>query len=103
MGNLSFREIVVFCEGIGAIIAFVVLCVKPLRKRLFTDREQREGLKCLLRSEMLRIYYHNKSDRKIRQYELELFISCYKAYKALKGNSFIDEVAKDVFSWEIIT
>lgn len=101
MGNL--HEIVFFCESVGAIVAFVVLCIKPIRKWLFTDKEQREGLKCLLRSEMLKIYYHNKDTRSIRQYEMELFLACYKAYKALKGNSFIDEIAKDVFTWEITT
>ena len=101
MGNL--HEIVFFCEGVGAIVAFVVLCIKPIRKWLFTDKEQREGLKCLLRSEMLRVYYRNKDEKRIRQYELELFIACYKAYKALKGNSFIDEIAKEVYSWEITT
>lgn len=44
-----------------------------------------QGIKCLLRSEMLRIYYHNKESEKIRQFELENFIALYKAYKALKA------------------
>ena len=51
-----------------------------------------QGIKCLLRSEMLRTYYHNKDREKIRQFELENFIALYKAYKALKGNSFIDKI-----------
>ncbi len=101
MGNL--QEIVIFCEGMGAIIAFIVLCIKPIRKRLFMDKEQREGLKCLLRAEMLRIYRDNKGDRKISQYEMEQFLDCYKSYKRLKGNSFIEEIKKDVSSWEITT
>lgn len=61
------------------------------------------GMKCLLRSEMLRTYYHNKDTEQIRQYELENFVFLYKAYKALKGNSFIDEIYKKVMSWEVIT
>ena len=61
------------------------------------------GLKCLLRSEMLRIYYHHKDNEKIRQYELENFVFLYKAYKALKGNSFIDKIYKEVMSWEVIS
>lgn len=61
------------------------------------------GMRCLLRSEMLRTYYHNKSTEKIRQYELENFVFLYKAYKALKGNSFIDKIYKEVMSWEVIT
>jgi hypothetical protein len=52
---------------------------------------------------MLRIYYHNKDDEKIRQYEYENFVFLYEAYKALKGNSFIDKIYKEVSTWEIVT
>lgn len=62
-----------------------------------------QGIKCLLRSEMLRTYYSNKDDKKIRQYELENFIMLYKAYKALKGNSFIDKIYNEVMTWEVET
>lgn len=61
------------------------------------------GTKCQLRSEMLRIYYHNREKEAIRQYELENFIMLYEAYKALKGNSFIDVIKKEVLSWEVVT
>lgn len=61
------------------------------------------GMKCLLRSEMLRTYYHNKDCEKIRQYEYENFMYLYKAYKALKGNSFIDKIHGEVQTWEVIT
>ena len=62
-----------------------------------------QGIKCLLRSEMLRTYYGNKETGTIRQYELENFIKLYQAYKALKGNSFIDKIYKEVMTWEVIT
>ena len=57
------------------------------------------GIKCLLRSEMLRTYYGNKESKKIRQYELENFLLLYSAYKVLKGNSFIDKIKKDHKMW----
>ena len=60
------------------------------------------GTKCQLRSEMLRIYYNNKDEKTIRQYELENFIMLYEAYKALKGNSFIDKINDEVKSFEVI-
>lgn len=60
------------------------------------------GMKCQLRSDMLRIYYDHMDDKRIRQYELENFIYLYKAYKALRGNSFIDKINKEVLSWEVI-
>ena len=61
------------------------------------------GTKCQLRSEMLRIYYHNRERGFIRQYEYENFVMLYEAYKALKGNSFIDKIYKEVQTWEVIS
>ena len=60
-----------------------------------------EGQKCQLRSDMLHTYYKHKAEKVIRQYELENFIFMYKAYKALKGNSFIDIIHEEVVEWEV--
>lgn len=62
-----------------------------------------EGQRCQLRADMLNIYYKCKDSKKIRQYEAEHFDKCYHAYKALKGNSFIDEIYKKAHQWEVIT
>ena len=62
----------------------------------------KNGMKCQLRSEMLQIYYHNRETKIIRQYEYENFVYLYEAYKALKGNSFIDKIYSEVKTWEII-
>jgi hypothetical protein len=61
------------------------------------------GMRCQLRKDMLEIYYHNKDNKKLRQYEKENFIYLYKAYKALKGNSFIDDIYKEVRAWEVVS
>ena len=61
-----------------------------------------EGQRCQLRDTMLRIYYENKDAKKIRQYDAEHFDKCYHAYKALKGNSFIDEIYEKAHTWEVI-
>ena len=61
------------------------------------------GQKCLLRSDMLNIYYHNREKKVIRQYEYENFVMLYEAYKALKGNSFIDTIYSEVKEWEVVT
>ena len=63
----------------------------------------RKGQLCQLRSEMLRIYYHNREYEEIRQYEYENFVLLYEAYKTLKGNSFIDKIYKEIQSWDIVT
>lgn len=62
-----------------------------------------KGFKCLLRSEMVRIYYKCKDSQTIRQYEYENFEHLHKAYKALKGNSFIDKIWKEVQDWDVVS
>lgn len=62
-----------------------------------------EGVRCQLRTAMLHTYYTCKDKRKIRQYEAENFEKNYRAYKALKGNSFIDEIYERAHEWEVET
>lgn len=98
-----FTQIVTVASGIISIITLLCLLIKPLRKRLLDDKQTRNGLKCLLRSDMLRTFYRHKDEGKIRQYEFENFMLEYSAYKALKGNSFIDKVKDDVKEMEVVS
>lgn len=102
MGEVLY-DVAGFCSIVTVIVTTIVLFVKPLREKVLGIKEIKEGLKCLLRAEMLRIYYKNRTEDKIRQYEYENFVFCYKAYKKLKGNSFIDEIEEKIKTWEIIT
>lgn len=103
MNMTVFTQIVVICSGICSISAALVLIVKPLRERVLGIKDIREGQRCLLRADMLAIYYHNREKDQIRQYEKENFIYEYKAYKALGGNSFIDDIYNEVRKWEVVT
>lgn len=62
-----------------------------------------EGQRCQLRSDMLLTYYHHKDEKRIRQHERENFDKLYSAYKALGGNSFIDDINAEVREWVIET
>lgn len=88
--------------GLSGIFTLLALIIKPLREKIFSLARTKEGERCLLRSEMLRIYYHNLESKKIKQYEFENFIKLYDAYKALGGNSFIDEINLEVRGWTIV-
>lgn len=81
---------------VGVLLGVVVPVIVSVQKI-------KNGMKCQLRSEMLQIYYHNREAKTIRQYEYENFVMLYEAYKALKGNSFIDKIYKEVQEWEIVT
>ena len=61
------------------------------------------GTRCQLRSEMLHIYYRHRETKVLRQYEYENFVMLYEAYKALKGNSFIDKIYGEIKSWEVVS
>lgn len=91
---MNLTTIVTLVGEIGVLIGVISPIIRNMRKIS-------EGTKCQLRSEMLRIYYHNRDKATIRQYEYENFIMLYEAYKALKGNSFIDKIYEEVHSWEI--
>ena len=100
---MPISEIASYCGYFTGILVFLTILVKPIRDWLFGIKDLREAEKCMLRSDMLRTYYRHKDDDKIRQYEKENFLLEYKAYKRLKGNSFIDDIAAEVRRWEVIT
>jgi hypothetical protein len=94
MPNLT--PVTTLIAEIGILIAALTPCVVLIVCLV-------NGMRCLLRQAMLNTYYHHKETEKIRQYEKENFVHLYKAYKALKGNSFIDDIYKEVRTWEVIS
>lgn len=102
MNNIpKLLEILSLILNVSTVIA---LLAKPIREKLFGISASREGQKCMLRSSMLSIYYSGMDhDGRVRQYEYENFVLMYQAYKAMKGNSFIDEIYKKVQEMEVVT
>ena len=92
MTNLTF--IVALIGEIGVLMGVIVPIIISIRKIS-------NGTRCQLRSEMLRIYYQNRDGKTIRQYEYENFVYLHDAYKALRGNSFIDRIYGEVKTWRI--
>ena len=93
---MTLTTISVFIAEAGVILG----CVIPIWNAM---KKIKDGTKCQLRSEMLRIYYHNRESNQIRQFEFENFVMLYEAYKALRGNSFIDKIHDEVSKWEVIS
>lgn len=92
---MSLTTLVTLLGEIGVLLGVIVPVIASVRKIA-------NGTRCQLRSEMLRIFYGNRDAQKIHQYEYENFVMLYEAYKALKGNSFIDKIYKEIQEWEII-
>ena len=100
MGLLSI--IADHAGDVCAIATCAALIIKPVRERIMGTEAIREGQRCLLRAEIVRMYYRHKEDRALREFEFKLLEQCYKAYKALKGNSFIDHIYQEMMEWDII-
>ena len=97
-----FTVIVDYARDISAIVTCAVMLIRPLREKILGLESLREGLRCLLRAEIVRIYYRHNDDKKLKEFEYKTIQACYYAYKALKGNSFIDHIYKEMEEWEII-
>lgn len=93
---MDLTALVTLIGEIGVLLGVIIPVIVSIRK-IST------GTKCQLRSEMLRIYYHNRETKAIRQFEYENFVMLYEAYKALKGNSFVDKIHEEVHEWEIVS
>ena len=66
------------------------------------DATEKESVKCLLRSEIVRIYYANRSRRALHSFEYENVAMLYHAYKEMGGNSFVDRIWEEISEWEIL-
>lgn len=93
--EFSTADITLLIGEIGGLVGVVTPFVVFVKRIL-------NGQKCQLRHDMLQIYYANKDKREIRQYEYEDFVMLYEAYKALKGNSFVDKIYADIKTWNVI-
>lgn len=93
MDRLTF--IVALIGELGVLLGVMVPIIVWIKK--ISD-----GAKCQLRSDMLSIYYRHREARQLRQYEYEHLVFCFEAYKAMRGNSFIDKIYKEVQEWEVL-
>lgn len=105
--------IITLFQGLAAATTCVMFFVKPLRYWFFGIKERRaeqakddatekESVKCLLRSEIVRIYYANRGRRALHSFEYENIAMLYHAYKEMGGNSFVDRIWDEIAEWEII-
>ena len=62
----------------------------------------REALQCILRNDIVRLYYKYLIDKKLPSYQKENLVILYDQYLALKGNSFVSQIYSEMTNWEVI-
>lgn len=91
---MTLTELAKLIGEIG-VLAGTIAAVATYIKKLV------RGQKCQLRNDMLAIYYKHKDSKTIPQFEYQNFMEMHGAYKALKGNSFVDKIHNDITGWDI--
>lgn len=61
-----------------------------------------EGVKCSLRNDILQIYDNCKETKEIHKYDLEAIELSSQLYFKLKGNSFVQDIVREVETFKII-
>ena len=74
-------------------LGYLTAKVKEYHKK---DHNQEEALKCLLRSAITSKYYVYNELKEIPVYEKENLIYMYEQYKLMGGNSYIENIMKDI-------
>ena len=110
---MDIATTVLAIQGGAALITIILFFIKPFRQWFFNAKKQRrktekeeaaerESVRCLLRSEIVRIYYANRERRALYSFEYENVVKLYEAYKEMGGNSFVDRIWDEIQDWEIL-
>ena len=64
-----------------------------------------DGQKCQLRNDITGIYYRHNEEEKptLREHEHRSLDELYEGYKALNGDSYVDDIYKTMRSWRVVT
>lgn len=98
----NFHQIALIASELMAVFTLLAFLVRPIREKIFADKAAREGMQCLLRSEIVRTYYRHLDDKQMREYEFENLSKCYKAYTKNGGNSFVNHIYEEMETWTIV-
>ena len=68
------------------------------------NAEQDETLRCMLRTEILKLYFKHMQREQLElvQWEAENERSLYEQYKKLNGNTFVDDLHNEIKKWPIV-
>lgn len=66
---------------------------------------EKDGVMCLLRSNICKIYYSHvdETEPTLREYERQDLDDLYAGYHALKGNHFVDDIYEKMRHWKVVS
>jgi len=92
-------KVLEFIKNYWTQILFIITIITGFIKVILSNRE---ATKCSLRNDILQIYYECKDKKEISLYQLQAIEMSYTLYKKLKGNSFVDDILKEIKDYKKI-
>jgi hypothetical protein len=86
-------------------VATIVGVITYLRRIWKSVKAEKDGVLCLLRSNIRTIYYHHCDEETptIREYERQDLDDLYAGYHTLGGNHFVDDLYEKMRGWKVVT
>lgn len=85
----------------GLITSFIIYLSKKISKYYLMINSTKDGVKVLLKGEIIRRGQEYKQQKSITLYEREVLNDLYKEYNALGGNGIIEDIIDDIDSLPI--
>lgn len=94
------NAIVEYITYLITVVGFLITLIAYWRK----IKDIAEGQQCQLRNDITSIYYKHcdESAPTLREFERKNLDSIFAAYKALKGNNYIDDLYNQMRQWRVI-
>lgn len=92
-------KVLEFIKNYWTQILFIITIITGFIKVILSNRE---ATKCSLRNDILQIYCECKDKKEISLYQLQAIEMSYTLYKKLKGNSFVDDILKEIKDYKKI-
>ena len=92
-------ELAKYITSLTVIIGFIVTLIAFWSK----IKDIAEGQQCQLRNDITAVYYRHcdEANPTLREFERKNLDSIYAAYKALKGNHYIDDLYVQMRHWRV--
>lgn len=88
---------------IGGFVSIVtcIIANRTSKKIDVNHREMNKALLSMMRNDIKDIYYRNKDNRALKEYERQSLDYLVKGYEEMGGNSFVADIYQEMRKWSV--
>lgn len=88
---------------IGGLVSIVtcIIANRTSKKIDVNHAEMNKALLSMMRNDIKDIYYRNKDDKKLKEYERQSLDYLASGYAEMGGNSFVEDIYNEMRKWEV--